>query len=151
MRRIRLIVVALVVLVAAGLAGCAFDAGRPPETPPAEPTATVEQPGSEVDDLPPPALVELAGGRVRAIGVLTRVDLEGGFWAVVDAPAGAKLTGNEPVVAVILLPEAGLHGANLDALVGTYVQFEGTLSEGASIRMAGPEVMVESFKMLGEP
>lgn len=158
MRRTRLALAALVlatlVLGALVLGGCASRSAENGGTTPGETTTSVEPtstPGGSGDStsgLPPAGLVELSGGRVRVTGVLARIDLEGGFWAVVDAPAGIELSGEEPIVAVVLLPESGMHGADLNALAGTYMQFDGTLVEGASIRMAGPEVMVESFTML---
>ncbi|MDP2182562.1 MAG: hypothetical protein Q8K99_08335 [Actinomycetota bacterium] len=154
MRRLMAVVAAVVVMaLGIALAGCGSGSVQPGETPPAESTTTPEQPpGHGTGYLAPPALVELPGGRVRAIGTLARVDLEGGFWAVVDATPGTDLKGDEPVIAVVLLPEEdGMHGADMSALAGTYMQFDGTLVEGASIRMAGPEIMVDSFKMLEKP
>ena len=90
-----------------------------------------------------PGLYELAGGRVRALGVLAYRDLEGGFWAVTDAPPGLPVSPDARVVAVIA-NAADLTSVDFKALEGRSVAVEGKLVDGASIRMAGPELEAES-------
>lgn len=90
-----------------------------------------------------PGLYELAGGRVRALGVLAYRDLEGGFWAVIDASPGLPVAPDVHVVAVVT-NAADLTSVDFEALEGHLVAVEGTLLDGATIRMAGPELDADS-------
>jgi len=81
-----------------------------------------------------------ADGTVLALGTLEWVDLEGGFYALTGAPASeGETTGNIAVIA-----NADEFASELEALVGKTVQVTGTPFEGASIRMAGPEIVITS-------
>lgn len=83
-------------------------------------------------------LHSMEDGTVVALGHLERIELEGGFYALTGAPEGG---GN---IAVIANPDH--FKSELAGLVGATVEVHGTLSEGASIRMAGPEVMIDSVR-----
>lgn len=122
-------------LLVATLAGCGSSGSSVT-------TTSTTQPDS-LGMFAPPGLYELEGGRTQAFGVLVYRDLEGGFWAVVDAQLGEP---NEeaPVIAVLVGAEA--LGVDLAALEGGFVLAEGTLSDGASVRMAGPELLVDTVK-----
>lgn len=80
-------------------------------------------------------LHEQEDGTVVALGVLEWVDLEGGFYALTGAPEGGG------TIAVIANPDD--FRDELEALVGGAVEVHGTVVEGASIRMAGPEVEID--------
>lgn len=133
-----------VALIVAGIAGCGVgdrlrgDASRDaPEPPSAIPQKT--------PTLRAPGLTELPDGRVQVLGRLARIDLEGGFWAIVEGVGAQQGTGD--VVAVIA--NADEWDRTLDALEGTVVVAVGRRFEGASIRMAGPEIVVESIEAAG--
>lgn len=82
-------------------------------------------------------LYDQEDGSVIGLGVLEWIDLEGGFYALTGAPESeGNADGN---IAVIANPE---DFDELQALLGKTVQIMGTRVEGASIRMAGPEVTV---------
>ncbi len=83
-------------------------------------------------------LHEMTDGTVVGLGVLEWVELEGGFYALTGAPEHG---GN---IAVIANPEQ--FEAELRALKGATVQVTGTLFEGASTRMAGPEIIIDSIE-----
>lgn len=87
-------------------------------------------------------LFEMGGGKVKAVGTLTWVDLEGGFWALTDDSAA----GNGSNIAVIANGDE--LESELDPLEGQKVTVIGERFEGASIRMAGPEIIVESVEKL---
>jgi hypothetical protein len=91
----------------------------------------------------PPGLYDLEGGRTQAFGVLVYRDLEGGFWAVVDAQLGEP-NDKAPVIAVLVGAEE--LGVDLATLEGGFVLAEGRLSEGASVRMAGTELLVDTVR-----
>jgi hypothetical protein len=93
-----------------------------------------------------PHLQKEAGGRVLATGWLRHFDLEGGFWALVAEPPG--VTTSAPIVIAVLLP-GSVTTAAIASHDGAYLIVEGMMSGGASIRMSGPEVLVDSIKLLG--
>ncbi len=136
-RKLGMVAVLLVVasLLVPALAGCG--ASEPAETS----TSTTEQ--ESLGMFAPPGLYDLGAGRTQAFGVLVHRDLEGGFWAVVDAQLGEP-NDEAPVIAVLVGAED--LGVDLVALEGGFVLAEGTLSEGPSTRMAGPELVVDSVK-----
>jgi hypothetical protein len=92
-----------------------------------------------------PGLYDLEDGRVQAIGTLEWVDLEGGFWAVTDGTAAGDEGGNVAVIA---------NGDELDdelsALDGRAVSVIGERFDGASIRMAGPEIIAETVEEIDD-
>jgi hypothetical protein len=95
----------------------------------------------------PPGLYDLPDGRKQALGVLEYRDLEGGFWAVVQAYPGQPTT-QAGVVAVLANAEA--LEVDLEALEGSYVRADGKVLEGASVRMAGPELEVDELAPVSE-
>lgn len=117
--------------------------------------AATDDPGVPVTDAPAtddpaaglrlaPGLYDLKDGTVQALGTLEWQDLEGGFWAL----TGSMESEGNGIIAVLN------NGAELDAelrpLEGKTVMVTGTRFEGASIRMAGPEVIVESFEEISD-
>lgn len=85
---------------------------------------------------------EREDGTVVALGVLEWIDLEGGFYALTGAP------GDGGTIAVVANPQDII--TELEAFVGSPVELQGTLVEGASIRMAGPEIAVDSITQITE-
>jgi hypothetical protein len=80
-------------------------------------------------------------GTVQVIGTLEYRDLEGGFWAVVDGTVAQGAEGS--MVAVIA--NADQFSNETASLDGLAVIVTGKRLEGASIRMAGPEVEATSI------
>ncbi len=137
--RKRLMLLALALVVVSMFAACS------PTPPPATDNAAPEP--APTEPAPPaagsglaPGLYDIEGGQAQAIGELRWIDLEGGFWAVVDTTAAGD--GNN--IAVIA------NGAEitdmLEPLEGMHVSVVGERFEGASIRMAGPEIIAESVE-----
>jgi hypothetical protein len=122
-------------LLAPALAGCG-------SSEPSEATTSTTLPDS-LGMFAPPGLYDLEGGRTQAFGVLVYRDLEGGFWAVVDAQLGEP-NDEAPVIAVLVGAEE--LGVDLAALDGGFVLAEGTLSDGVSAQMAEPELLVDTVK-----
>lgn len=98
-------------------------------------------PGSSIP--PRPNYTESADGTVEAVGYVGRSDLEGGFWAIYDSAPGPSSTPRPKIVAV-LLPGKVAEPA-IAALDGSLVTLTGRARKGASIRMAGPEVLVDTI------
>lgn len=102
---------------------------------------------SSVEELPEPGLSSNDEGTAQAVGIFTYVDLEGGFWRIAQTDRAAKAE-DAPTVAVIAnpgdLPEGG------EAYAGAYVRATGELFDGASVRMAGQEMIVETIEVLAE-
>lgn len=99
--------------------------------------------GASLGMLAPPGLYDLKDGRTQALGVLAYRDLEGGFWAVVDALPDEPTV--EAAVVAVLVGVEDL-GLDLESLQGRFVAADGVLTDGASIRMAGPELEVEDLQ-----
>lgn len=91
-------------------------------------------------------IYDLEEGTVQAIGTLTHVDLEGGFWAVTGAP---EAQGGEDAVIAVIANGSELQGT-LEPLAGRTVSVLGARLEGASARMAGPEVEATSIEVLSD-
>ncbi len=114
----------------------------------------VETPGAQLPDdpleIPVPGLYELDDGRLRAVGTLARIDLEGGFWALVEPSADEAESGSSAstILAVIANPEEVM--TELADLEGSYVAATGTPFDGVSIRMAGPELVVTTIEYLAD-
>jgi len=94
-------------------------------------------------------LVELADGRVEATGYLDFVELEGGFWAIVDSNPREGLSQDPSVIAIVVnASEVGLPASesrDTAQFVGLAARAAGERLEGASIRMSGPEMNAESL------
>jgi hypothetical protein len=86
-----------------------------------------------------PGIETQPDGGARASGYLNRSELEGGFWVLTAEES------EESLVVVVLVGAEDL-GIELEEHVGELSIAEGTLVEGgASVRMAGPELEVESL------
>lgn len=135
---------ALVIALSAAMLGCAAqDAAAPDDTPETSaPDGATD--GGTVGDANESGglrlangLYDQADGSVMVLGTLEWVDLEGGFYAVTDAP------GDGGTIAVVA--NADEFADELEDLTGSTVFITGTRFEGASVRMAGPEVVIESI------
>jgi hypothetical protein len=87
-------------------------------------------------------------GSAEVVGYLSRSDLEGGFWAVYGLPTTSSVA--PPKVLAVLLPGSVDEGG-IAALDGRYVWAAGRVSGGASTRMAGPEILVDSIDVVQGP
>jgi hypothetical protein len=130
----------IVLLVAGSLAACS------PRTPvgiPATPSPSTGRPtgGSDATQIAP-GLYDLADGSVEAVGTLEYRDLEGGAWVIVG---GVESGGTLGKTLAVIANAANL-GSQLGALKGAQVVAKGKRLDGASIRMAGPEISVTSIK-----
>lgn len=126
-----------IVMLTACMIGIPFlTACSSPKTPPPR-----IPPPTHVDG---PGVYETADGRMRAVGVLEWVDLEGGFFAVVDV---AETEAAEIRVVAAIANTEELRD-ELVALRGRYVEVLGEPFEGVSIRMAGPEIVAEEVNPL---
>jgi hypothetical protein len=136
---LRLKFASMFVLVAAVLAACS--------TPPGTTTSAPLPPGaSGKAGTTKPGVSELGDGRVVASGWVARVDLEGGFWAVMDASPQPPESSYMPQVVAVILPGA-VPESEFKRLEGSFIGAEGVLQTGASIRMSGPEVVVDAVRM----
>jgi hypothetical protein len=91
-----------------------------------------------------PGFYELEDGTAQALGTLAWSDLEGGFWVILD---GTKAEGEDGRTAAVIANGAEFE-KELKPLEGKEVLVTGKKAEGASIRMAGPEIEMESVKEL---
>jgi hypothetical protein len=90
-----------------------------------------------------------ADGSVEATGYVVREDLEGGFWALQDiAPTPSSVV--QPKILAVLLP-GSVDEKGIAALVGSYVRVGGRLAGDVSVRMAGPEVLVDAIDLVAVP
>ena len=87
-----------------------------------------------------PGLYDLEDGTAQAVGTAEYRDLEGGFWAVIGGTEAEGDVGK--VVAVIA--NGGDYAQQLKELQGLSVIVIGTRLEGASTRMAGPQITATS-------
>lgn len=101
------------------------------------------EPATEL--LPEPGLTGEENGTAIAVGVLMYVDLEGGFWRIAQTESPAKAE-NAPSVVVIINPDQIEEG--LESFENRYVRATGSLYDGASVRMAGQEMIVETIEAL---
>lgn len=88
-----------------------------------------------------PGMYDQEDGTVVVLGTLEWIDLEGGFWAIIDGSQSDNAGGT---IAVISDP-TGFEG-ELDALKGLPVSATGTRFDGVSIRMAGPEIELTTIE-----
>ncbi len=135
---------ALLALVLAGVvAGCS--AGSPAKSPGGG-TAPAGQTGGQGATQVAPGLYDQADGTVQAVGRLEYRDLEGGMWAIVG---GSEATGDAGKT-VAVIANANDLGSQLQALKGEQVVAKGQKFDGASIRMAGPEITVMSIERVSD-
>ena len=134
----RMTTVLLALALSFALASCASDdAPAPGEQGQDDPSA-----GSRLAN----GLYDLEDGRVQAVGTLERFELEGGFWAVTQAPAES----DEGAGVIAVIANGGELEEELRPLEGATVVVTGERFEGASIRMAGPEVIAETVEEIDD-
>lgn len=138
MPRMLIALLAAIALVATACGRGTPDTGTGPE-PSSEPLPSA---GSSLSV----GLHELADGSIVAVGVLRRIDLEGGFWAITD-PADRN---TDQARWIVVISNSAELEDELAGLEGALVRASGERFEGASIRMAGPEMMVEAIEALDE-
>jgi len=97
--------------------------------------------GGGTDTSRAPGLWDKGDGTSEAIGMLEWIDLEGGFWAVVDNTADSGENG----AVVVVIQNADEFADAIGSLKGRMVIATGTIHEGPSIRMAGPEMIADSI------
>lgn len=139
--RTRILIAMLALAMVFTLAACAEDA---------EPDEGTGDPGDDGmmsgDDISgmrlANGLYDQADGTVLAIGTLEWIELEGGFYAVTGAVDGG---GNVAVIA-----NADEFADELEALLGKTVEVIGVRYDGASIRMAGPEVVIDTIREISD-
>lgn len=125
-----------IVLLALALGGCT------PTTTPGTAPPTESSQGVAPQPAPASGVEELGDGRIAVTGTLVYSDLEGGFYLV---------RGNDGETLYVLQPSAeGEYGADMRSLTGSRVRVTGETIDGASIRMAGPEMMVESVEAVDD-
>ncbi len=129
-------------LVACGPAGVTKPAENPGSVPATSGPPTDGAAGTRLA----PGLYELADGSAQALGTLEYRDLEGGVWVIVG---GTEATGDVGKT-VAVIANAGELAAQLDELKGTTVIATGKKLEGASVRMAGPEIAVTSIEKVAD-
>lgn len=122
--------VTLILLVTMGLGSTGCAAG-----PPASPVKPAYTPGS--------------AGSASAVGYLSHSGLEGGFWAVYDAPLSPSSAVQPRILAVLL--SGSVDEPAVAALNGRYIRASGRIAAGASIRMAGPEILVDGIDIATPP
>ena len=81
-------------------------------------------------------LYDLADGTVRAVGTVEYRDLEGGFWVVIG---GTEAEGDAGTVVAVIANGAD-YADQFAQHPGLSFIVDGTRLDGASTRMAGPEI-----------
>lgn len=131
----RIIAAVAVVLTAVAACGCAVSGGT---------SADAESPSSgSATRTVSPGINEWADGTVEASGYVLWEDLEGGFWTIKDGPATVAGT-KQPKIVAVLLPGSASEQL-ISSFNGAYAVVGGRVQGGASIRMAGPEIMVDTI------
>lgn len=131
-----IVLAAVIAPLPAALAGCGASAADKPPAPAASSTPGAPAAGTKMA----PGLYDLDGGTVRAVGTVEHRDLEGGFWAVIGGTEAEGDVGK--ILAVIANGDE--YAQQLKDLEDLSVIIDGTLLEGASTRMAGPEITATS-------
>lgn len=140
--------VGLIVLSLA-LVACSQPAQRTPDATPPDQGITDGEPtpGDGAAGLRlAPGYYELEDGTAQALGTLEYRDLEGGLWAVIDDTQ--QEGGEGKIAAVINNPDEFTE--KLEKYKGKQVLVTGTPFDGASIRMAGPEIVVDEIEELSD-
>ena len=139
MKRVTLIVLLGAVAAALLVALVACSGGGADATSSPSPPASSD-PGAATGSKLAPGLYDLEDGTVQAVGVVEYRDLEGGFWVVIGGTEAESDAGK--VVAVIA------NGADFEQQFkdreGLSMIITGKRLDGASIRMAGPEIEATS-------
>jgi hypothetical protein len=137
----RLVVLGALMFVVLALGACSPD---PPAAPSNGDTETSPEAGQRLA----PGLYDLSEeDGVHAVGTLVWRDLEGGFWAIAQNVNGASENEGENI-AVIANGED--FREQLEPLEGREVIVTGERFDGMSIRMAGPEIVMDSVEELGD-
>jgi len=123
----------VIAALSAALTGCGADATDETPAPPASSGPGGAPAGGTKMA---PGLYDLEDGTAQAVGTVEYRDLEGGFWAVIGGTEAEGDVGK--VVAVIVNGDD--YAAQFKELEGLSVIVTGTRLEGASTRMAGPEI-----------
>ena len=128
---------ALLALLPAALAACgAGTAGEPPAPSPSSTPAGAPAGSTKMA----PGLFDLEDGTVLAVGTVEYRDHEGGYWAAIGGTEAEGDVGK--VVAVIANGDE--YAQRFKELEGLSAIVKGTRLEGASTRMAGPEITATS-------
>ena len=93
-----------------------------------------------------PGVTELGDDRISVQGWLAYVDLEGGFYAIQDGPPSDTPEVEVQNDNVMVIGDPGTFSDELESLLGVYVIATGERLDGASIRMAGPEMSLDSIE-----
>lgn len=140
--RSTLAIISIVIVMA--LAGCAAEQAAEP-TPPEPSVETPTDPAAGGTRLAF-GLYDLEDGTVQGVGTLEYVELEGGFWALVGGTA-AEGTEGETVAVIANSKE---FEDRLKPLSGKTVMITGKRLDGASVRMAGPEVEITDVQEISD-
>ena len=132
-----LVLAAVIATLPAALASCGAGATDEPPAPSAS-SAPGGAPAGGTKMAP--GLYDLEDGTVQAVGTVEYRDLEGGFWAVIGGTEAEGDVGK--VVAVIANGDD--YTQQFKELEGLSVIVKGARLEGASTRMAGPEITATS-------
>ena len=132
-----LVFAAVIATLPAALGGCGAAATDEPPAPSASSTPGGTPTGGMKIA---PGLYDLDDGTAQAVGTVEYRDLEGGFWALIGDTEAEGDVGK--VVAVIANGDD--YAQQFKELDGLSVIVTGTRLEGASTRMAGPEIQATS-------
>ena len=132
-----LLIAGITAALPAAVAGCSAGATDEPPAPSASSTpGGAPAGGTKIA----PGLYDLEDGTVQAVGTVEYRDLEGGFWAVIG---GTEVEGDAGQVVAVVANGAD-YAQRFKELRGLSVIVTGARLEGASTRMAGPEIEATS-------
>ena len=137
-RRTHVLTTAAMVVAAAILllttAACGGDPAPETRSPAAQPSPAGSAPpaGTKLAA----GLYDLADGTVQAVGTVEYRDLEGGFWVVIG---GTEAEGDAGTVVAVIANGAD-YADQFTQHPGLSFIVDGTRLDGASTRMAGPEI-----------
>lgn len=139
----------LAVLAAAAtlaLAACGGPAGQDAASPSPSGSAAAPAGGAAAGTKLAPGLYDLDDGTVQAVGTVEHRDLEGGFWAVIG---GTQAEGTEGEIVAVITNGDDFAGQFEDGEGLSFV-IAGERTDGASTRMAGPEITATTVTLAGE-
>ena len=119
-----------------------------------DPSAPVPESETPSESVAPPAsglrlapgLYELEDGTAQAVGTLEWSELEGGFWLITG---GTESEGNVGET-VAVIANGSEFERELKPLEGKQIFVTGKKLDGASIRMAGPEIEIDSVEEISD-
>ncbi|KAF0209405.1 MAG: hypothetical protein Q8S43_01035 [Actinomycetota bacterium] len=138
----RTIVTLTALVLAMALVGCTSSPTSKPITNTPPPAVETPATGTRLA----PGMYDMQGGTVQAIGTLEYRDIEGGVWAIIG---GTQADGNLGETVAVIANAAEFSG-QLKALTGKTVIAIGRRAGGMSIRMAGPEMVLESISEISD-